>query len=63
MSALIETQQLERRLSDAEDPPRYEARVLGKEALFATIVGTDVTEPVSDDERAPVQDAEGPIRH
>jgi hypothetical protein len=54
MSALMETQQLERRLPDAEDPSRYEARVLGKEAVFAPLVGADVTEPVPDDERAPV---------
>jgi hypothetical protein len=63
VSALMETQQLERRVPDAEDPSRYEARVLGKEAVFAPLVSADVADAVSDDEGVPVEDAKGPLKH
>ena len=61
--ALVEAQQLQRRLADAQDPARDEARVLGEEAVLATLVGADVAEAIADDEGAAVQDAEGALRH
>jgi len=44
--ALMEAQQLRRRLADAQHPARYESRVVGEEAMLATFVGANVAEPV-----------------
>src|ERR1700727_1951138 len=61
--ALMKAQQLQRSRSDAQDPARYETGVSGEEAVLAPLVGADVAQPVTDDEGASVQDAEGPLRH
>ena len=59
----METQQLGRRFPDTQHPARHETCVVREEAVLATFVGADVTESVADDERAPVQDAQGALRH
>ena len=61
--ALMETQQLQRRLSDAEDPARDEARVLGEEAMLAISISADIAKAIADHEGASVQHTHGALIH
>jgi hypothetical protein len=63
VGALVEPEQLERSLVDAEDPAGHESRVVAEESLLALSAGADVAGPVTDDERAAVEDAMGSVRH
>ena len=47
MRALVETQQLERRLADTQDPTRDEACVLREEAVLTAFVSADVAEAIA----------------
>src|ERR1700685_1519614 len=63
VSALVEAQQLERRVADTQHPARDKARVLGEETVLAALIGTYVAVAIAHDERAPVENTQGALRH